>query len=43
MTETTSTESDERLPIALLTEALEQLLTERGLVDPSVMDKFIQT
>ncbi|HVE96207.1 MAG TPA: nitrile hydratase subunit alpha [Pseudonocardiaceae bacterium] len=43
MTETTSTESAERLPIALRTEALEQLLTERGLVDPSVMDKFIQT
>ena len=33
----------ERLPIALRTEALEQLLTERGLVDPAVMDKFIQT
>jgi nitrile hydratase subunit alpha len=32
-----------RLPIALRTEALEQLLTERGLLDPSVMDKFIQT
>jgi nitrile hydratase len=26
---------------SLRTEALEQLLTERGLVDPSVMDKFI--
>jgi nitrile hydratase len=26
---------------ALRTEALEQLLTERGLIDPSVMDKFI--
>jgi nitrile hydratase subunit alpha len=37
------TTSSERLPIALRTEALEQLLTERGLVDPSVMDKFIQT
>jgi nitrile hydratase len=35
--------SSERLPIALRTEALEQLLTERGLVDPAVMDKFIQT
>jgi nitrile hydratase subunit alpha len=40
MTETTSSE---RLPIELRTEALEQLLTERGLVDPAVMDKFIQT
>ncbi|MCA1836862.1 MAG: nitrile hydratase subunit alpha, partial [Actinobacteria bacterium] len=39
MTETTSSE---RLPIELRTEALEQLLTERGLVDPTVMDKFIQ-
>jgi nitrile hydratase subunit alpha len=34
------TESD-RIPPALRTEALEQLLTERGLIDPSVMDKFI--
>ena len=40
MSETTPAE---RLPIALRTEALEQLLTERGLVDPAVMDKFIQT
>ncbi|MGH3575655.1 MAG: nitrile hydratase subunit alpha [Pseudonocardiaceae bacterium] len=32
-----------RLPIELRAEALEQLLIERGLVDPSVMDKFIQT
>lgn len=32
-----------RVPIALRTEALEQLLVERGLVDPAVMDKFIQT
>ena len=39
MTETTPAD---RLPIELRTEALEQLLTERGLVDPSVMDKFIQ-
>jgi nitrile hydratase len=31
----------ERLGPALRTEALEQLLTERGLVDPTVMDKFI--
>jgi nitrile hydratase subunit alpha len=34
---------EERLPIALRTEALEQLLVERGLVDPAVMDKFIST
>jgi nitrile hydratase subunit alpha len=40
MTETTPAD---RLPIELRTEALEHLLTERGLVDPSVMDKFIQT
>jgi nitrile hydratase subunit alpha len=33
----------ERLPAALRTEALEQLLIERGLVDPAVMDKFIAT
>lgn len=31
----------ERLPASLRTEALEQILTERGLVDPGVMDKFI--
>jgi nitrile hydratase len=35
-----TTEAD-RPSIALRTEALEQLLTERGLVDPAVMDKFI--
>jgi nitrile hydratase len=34
---------DERLPIALRAEALEQLLVEKGLVDPAVMDKFIST
>jgi len=34
---------EERLPIALRTEALEQLLVEKGLVDPAVMDKFIAT
>ncbi|GAA2566868.1 nitrile hydratase subunit alpha [Pseudonocardia hydrocarbonoxydans] len=33
----------DRLSPALRTEALEQLLTERGLVDPAVMDKFIST
>lgn len=38
-----STSEEERLSPALRTEALEQLLTERGLVDPAVMDKFIQT
>jgi nitrile hydratase subunit alpha len=38
----TSTDPD-RLSPALRTEALEQLLTERGLVDPAVMDKFIST
>jgi len=34
-------EPNERIPAPLRTEALEQLLTERGLVDPTVMDKFI--
>jgi nitrile hydratase subunit alpha len=38
---TTTSTDGERLPASLRTEALEQLLTERGLVDPSVMDKFI--
>ena len=33
----------ERLPAALRTEALEQLLTERGLVDPAVLDAIIKT
>ncbi len=32
-----------RIPAALRTEALEQILTERGLVDPAVMDTFIAT
>ncbi len=36
-------QSTERLPPALRTEALEQLLVERELVDPAVMDKFIKT
>ncbi|MEO7196229.1 MAG: nitrile hydratase subunit alpha [Pseudonocardiaceae bacterium] len=40
MNETTPAE---RLPIEGRTEALEQLLTERGLVDPAVLDGFIQT
>ncbi len=35
--------SGNRISPALRTEALEQLLTERGLVDPNVMDKFIAT
>ena len=35
------TSSTDRLPASLRTEALEQILTERGLVDPAVMDKFI--
>ncbi len=30
-----------RIPASLRTEALEQILTERGLVDPGVMDTFI--
>jgi nitrile hydratase len=33
----------ERLSPTVRTEALEALLVERGLVDPAVMDKFIQT
>jgi nitrile hydratase len=33
----------DRLSPALRTEALEQLLVERELVDPAVMDKFIKT
>jgi nitrile hydratase len=32
----------ERIPIALRTQALEQLLVERGLIDPAVMDNFIK-
>ena len=40
---TTSAPNPDRLSPALRTEALEQLLTERGLVDPAVMDKFIST
>ncbi|MGW7693490.1 nitrile hydratase subunit alpha [Streptomyces asiaticus] len=33
----------ETLPVALRTEALEQLLTERGLIDPKMMDGLITT
>jgi nitrile hydratase len=36
-----TSEHTDRISPALRTEALEQLLTERGLVDPTVMDKFI--
>jgi nitrile hydratase subunit alpha len=36
-------EGTDRLPASVRTEALEQILTERGLVDPAVMDKFIAT
>jgi nitrile hydratase len=38
-----ATGSAERIPAALRTEALEQLLTERGLIDPNVMDELIAT
>jgi nitrile hydratase subunit alpha len=38
---TTSRRSGERIPAALRTEALEQLLTERGLVDPKAMNEII--
>ncbi|MGW3738414.1 nitrile hydratase subunit alpha [Streptomyces sp. NPDC005148] len=37
----TAGESAERIPAPLRTEALEQLLTERGLVDPSALDAII--
>ena len=35
--------TSDRLSPALRTEALEQLLVERELIDPAVMDKFIKT
>ncbi|PWI05477.1 nitrile hydratase subunit alpha [Streptomyces sp. NWU339] len=38
---TTTGGPDETLPVALRTEALEQLLTERGLIDPKVMNGII--
>ncbi|MFF7598497.1 nitrile hydratase subunit alpha [Streptomyces mirabilis] len=38
---TTSSESGEAPSAALRTEALEQLLTERGLIDPEMVDAFI--
>jgi nitrile hydratase len=40
---TTSDGLGETLPVALRTEALEQLLTERGLIDPEVMNGMITT
>ncbi|MFG2479556.1 nitrile hydratase subunit alpha [Streptomyces fagopyri] len=40
---TTPGGAGERPPAALRTEALEQLLTERGLIDPKVMDNIITT
>ncbi len=36
-----TTPATERISPALRTEALEAILTERGLVDPAVLDKFI--
>ncbi|MGQ0576993.1 MAG: nitrile hydratase subunit alpha [Pseudonocardia sp.] len=41
MTTSSPAGTADRISPALRTEALEQLLTERGLVDPGVMDKFI--
>ncbi|MFD7873706.1 nitrile hydratase subunit alpha [Streptomyces sp. NPDC059766] len=38
---TTADGSDESPSVALRTEALEQLLTERGLIDPKTMDAII--
>jgi len=38
---TTTSGPGERPPVALRTEALEQLLTERGLIDPQVMNGII--
>jgi nitrile hydratase len=40
---TTTNAPDERLPVALRVEALEQLLTERGLIDPKIIDGLITT
>lgn len=39
----TMTDSTDRIPASLRTEALEQLLTERGLIDPTVLDAIITT
>ncbi|MFF7969695.1 nitrile hydratase subunit alpha [Streptomyces sp. NPDC007905] len=40
---TTTSGRGDRLPASLRTEALEQLLTERGLIDPKAMDGIITT
>jgi nitrile hydratase subunit alpha len=40
---TTTSGSGGRIPPALRTEALEQLLTERGLIEPKVMNEIITT
>jgi len=40
---TTTSGSGGRIPAALRTEALEQLLTERGLIDPKAMNEIITT
>ncbi|AEM85092.1 nitrile hydratase subunit alpha [Streptomyces violaceusniger] len=40
---TTDGGPDEAPPVALRTEALEQLLTERGLIDPKVLNEIITT
>jgi nitrile hydratase len=40
---TTSSRAGGRLAPALRTQALEQLLTERGLIDPAAMNKIITT
>ncbi|WP_028801092.1 nitrile hydratase subunit alpha [Streptomyces sp. 142MFCol3.1] len=40
---TTTGEAGDRLPPSLRAEALEQLLTERGLIDPKTMDGIITT
>ncbi len=39
----TASGSEDRLPASLRTEALEQLLTERGLIDPAMLDAIITT
>ncbi|HTI75130.1 MAG TPA: nitrile hydratase subunit alpha [Mycobacterium sp.] len=39
----TTGEPAQRIPSSLRTEALEQLLTERGLVDPTTLDSIIAT
>jgi nitrile hydratase len=39
----TTSQSTQRIPPSLRTEALEQLLTERGLVDPKMLDAIIAT